>query len=246
MKKFLPNIILLIMWVCLFLSLLWLSTSTIKGLKETNRTNQIKIEVLQNKCDGLLDEYELLYEVYEECEADKNALAVAFDRLTNKYETLNAEYVENSLRLIEPLREYDKLEYMYLYKTIIDDDSGDFVYEYFTQEEVETIWSCIETETYQCPFEAKINVVSVILNRVESNRFPNDVVTVITAPNQFATGRKNITSTTKLALEYVLLFGDNTDGCVGFRAKLRDGSTPPYNWNGWTRQFTDGKHYFYK
>ena len=149
--------------------------------------------------------------------------------------------------LIEPIRETDKKLWFTLYKEIEEEYSdyfgkADNVYDCFTEEQINMMWKCIETETYQCNFNSKVNVACVILNRIESEHFPLDPIDIITSPNQFAYGRNIITEDTKLALEYAFSIEDTTDGCIAFRSDCS-----PNEWNGWAKQFTDESgHTFYK
>ena len=149
--------------------------------------------------------------------------------------------------IIEPLKEIDKRAWFILYKSIQEEyddylDSPESIYDYFTDEQIVMMQKCIETETYQCSFEAKVNVACVILNRVEHDEYPTDPVEIITSKNQFAYSRNNITEDTILALEYAFMIEDTTNGCIAFRSDCS-----PNEWNGWTKQFTDESgHTFYK
>ena len=149
--------------------------------------------------------------------------------------------------IIEPLKETDKKEWFILYKSMqeyyIDYiDPSETVYDYFTEEQIAIMQKCIETETYQCSFDAKVNVACVILNRVEQNEYPTDPIEIVTEKNQFAYGRNIISEDTILALEYAFMIEDTTDGCIAFRS-----DNSPDIWNGWTKQFTDESgHTFYK
>ena len=149
--------------------------------------------------------------------------------------------------LIEPIKNTDKELWFTLYKKIEEEYSdyfgkADNVYDCFTEEQINMMWKCIETETYQCNFNSKVNVACVILNRIENEQFPLDPIEIITSPNQFAYGRSIITEDTKLALEYAFSIEDTTDGCIAFRSDCS-----PNEWNGWTKQFTDESgHTFYK
>ena len=149
--------------------------------------------------------------------------------------------------IIEPLKEIDKRAWFILYKSIQEEyddylDSPESIYDYFTDEQIVMMQKCIETETYQCSFEAKVNVACVILNRVEHDEYPTDPIEIITSKNQFAYSRNIITEDTKLALEYAFSIEDTTDGCIAFRSDCS-----PNEWNGWTKQFTDESgHTFYK
>ena len=149
--------------------------------------------------------------------------------------------------IIEPLKEIDKRAWFILYKSIQEEyddylDSPESIYDYFTDEQIVMMQKCIETETYQCSFEAKVNVACVILNRVEHDEYPTDPVEIITSKNQFAYSRNNITEDTILALEYAFMIEDTTNGCIAFRSDCS-----PNEWNGWAKQFTDESgHTFYK
>ena len=149
--------------------------------------------------------------------------------------------------IIEPLKEIDKRAWFILYKSIQEEyddylDSSESIYDYFTDEQIVMMQKCIETETYQCSFEAKVNVACVIINRVEHDEYPTDPVEIITSKNQFAYSRNNITEDTILALEYAFMIEDTTDGCIAFRSDCS-----PDTWYNWTKQFTDESgHTFYK
>ena len=149
--------------------------------------------------------------------------------------------------IIEPLKEIDKRTWFILYKSIQEYyvdyiDPSETIYDYFTEEQIAIMQKCIETETYQCSFEAKVNVACVILNRIEHDDFPTDPIDIITAYNQFAYGRNNVTEDTILALEYAFMIEDTTNGCIAFRSDCS-----PDTWNGWEKQFTDESgHTFYK
>ena len=56
--------------------------------------------------------------------------------------------------------------------------------EYF--DSLELLAICVEAEAGNQDFMGKRLVVDVILNRVDSDQFPNDIVSVITQPNQFS------------------------------------------------------------
>ena len=149
--------------------------------------------------------------------------------------------------IIEPLKETDKKSWFILYKSMqeyyIDYiDPSESIYDYFTDEQIVMMQKCVETETYQCSFDAKVNVACVILNRVEHNEYPTDPIEIVTEKNQFAYGRNIISEDTILALEYAFMIEDTTNGCIAFRS-----DSSPETWHSWTKQFTDESgHTFYK
>ena len=169
--------------------------------------------------------------------------------MTARENAINNKY-EEILRLqtiIETIKDDNKEIWFILYKTMQEEyndylDQSESVYDYFTEEQIAIMQRCIETETYQCSFEAKVNVACVILNRVEHDEYPTDPVEIITAKNQFSYSRNDITEDTILALEYAFMIEDTTNGCIAFRSDCS-----PDTWNGWEKQFTDESgHTFYK
>lgn len=140
----------------------------------------------------------------------------------------------------------DKKEWYLAYKGFIEDypefDRGSTLYDRYNDEEIYAMQRVIETEVYGCDFDAKANVASVILNRIEGdNGFSNDAITVCTSPGQFVYSRKQISEDTKLALEYAAEIEDTTNGALYFNSM-----SPMDSWNGRTRIFTDHVgHSFY-
>lgn len=190
----------------------------------------------------LISENETLVQKLEQSNETINSLKEKVDIILIDH-NINKD---NILSYIEPLSKLDKIEYLTQYKKIVEQ------YHYlfdekslendFTKEQINIMLSCIETETYQANIEGKINVASVILNRIENKLFPSDPISVVTAPNQFAYHRTNISEETMLALEYAYIIGDTTNGCIGFRS-----DSAPNQWGRWTYQFTDIiGHNFYK
>ena len=140
----------------------------------------------------------------------------------------------------------DKKDWYLCYLGFVEDypeyDRGSTLYDRYTEDEIYLMQRVIETEVYGKDFEAKANVASVILNRIEGdNGFPNDATKVCTAPGQFVYSRKQISEDTKLALEYAAEIEDTTNGALYFNSMA-----PMDSWNGRTRIFTDHVgHSFY-
>lgn len=166
---------------------------------------------------------------------------------TDVFDTYQEKYEEVIQRQIDISTIKDKKEWFLAYKELISDYSEWFdppltVYDEFTDDEIYLMQRCIETETFQCDFESKCNVASVILNRVYHERFPDDIETVITSPNQFAYGRKIIEEDTVLALEYAYMIEDTTEGALFFHSGKKTNT-----FNGAEYIFTDtAGHHFYK
>lgn len=100
-------------------------------------------------------------------------------------------------------------------------DPPETIYNFYSKEELNLLFSVVQAEIGDYSFEQRCNVASVIFNRIEHEEFPNSMFGVLTA-DQFATisnGRiYNVTvdNTTKLACEYVFEFGDTTGGALFF------------------------------
>ena len=157
----------------------------------------------------------------------------------------NSKQIEKAFSYIEPLKELNKKEYLKQYKKIIEDynyfDKPETIYDVYTKEQIDIICRCIETEAYGAYFDGKVNVACVILNRVESDKFPSDPISVIKESNQFAYGRTNISEDTLLALEYAFMIEDTTNGCIAFRS-----DSSPNKWGNLIYKFTDNVgHSFY-
>ena len=140
----------------------------------------------------------------------------------------------------------DNEEWFIAYKDLIEEysewvDPPETIYDYYTEDEIYLMQRCIETETFEANFDSKVNVASVILNRIESNEFANEVSEII-VKGQFAFGRENISEDTVLALEYAFMIGDTTDGALYFHSNPKTET-----FNGAEFIFTDtAGHHFYK
>lgn len=143
----------------------------------------------------------------------------------------------------------DNMEWFISYRSVIDKysyilDPPETVYDYFSDEDIYLIQRAVETECYDQDFDSKCNVASVIFNRINDpeQRFGKTVTEVITADKQFVYGRKNISDSTKLAVEYAFEIVDTTNGCIGFHSNKKT-----EKFNGWNYVFTDDiDHHFYK
>lgn len=117
----------------------------------------------------------------------------------------------------------DKKEWFLAYKDIVFKyvewiDPPETIFDYFTEDEIRLICRVVETETYQCDFDSKVNVANVVLNRIESGEFGDTVEEIITTENQFAYGRKVLTEDTILAVMYAYEIEDTTCGALFFHS----------------------------
>lgn len=120
------------------------------------------------------------------------------------------------------------------------------IYETYSEKEIELLFRIVQAEVGdEYDFDEKANVASVIFNRLHSDKYKS-LTHVLTAEGQFSPYRSGkylkvvIDEKTILACEYVFLFGDTTGGCYSFMMAKQE------KWHGWTWQFNDDCHHFYK
>lgn len=160
---------------------------------------------------------------------------------------------KEKIKELDSIKKSNKKKYIQEYKKIIKKyeeviDSPETIYDVIDSAELDFFQRIVSAEIEIGDFDAKCNVASVILNRVESKEFPNTITKVLKEHKQFSTylfGTYKTTTPskdTKLAIEYVWLFGDTTNGCTYFRSGKDTGKFH----STLDRQFNDGYHTFYK
>lgn len=170
---------------------------------------------------------------YEESIDKYNDLIEQYKELSDKYNELAKQY-EDMTKLNSTNPYADKQEYLNAYKAIAPTS----IYDEYSANDIFLMQRVIETEVYDLDFEKKINIASVVLNRIDNGEFGDTVKEVVTSPNQFAWFRTEITQDTKDALEWVYYFGRTTDALY-FRS---DGK--PFK--GLTQVYDDGAHTFWR
>lgn len=158
-------------------------------------------------------------------------------------DVLSSEIKEkmNQINLISNRRDW-----YIAYKKLIEDysdvlDSPESIYDYYTEDELDLLFRVVQAEIGDYSFEQKCNVVSVIFNRLEHEKF-DDTMYEILSSDQFATisnGRiysVEVDDDTILACEYVFEFGDTTGGALFFDSN----GTLNYR-----HLFNDNAHNFY-
>lgn len=142
----------------------------------------------------------------------------------------------------------DKKEWFIAYKNIIDEysyiiDPPEDIYDCFTEEELDLLFHVVQAEIGdEYSFEAKVNVASVIFNRLEHERFPSTLSEILVY-DQFSPisdGRYKkveVSEDTILACEYAFMIEDTTDGCLFFDSN---------NMLNYQFVFNDSAHNFYK
>lgn len=142
----------------------------------------------------------------------------------------------------------DLMEWFVSYKNIINEYSSileppETIYDYYTIEELDMLFRVVQAEVGdEHSFVQKVNVVSIIFNRIEHEYFGNEMLQILTK-DQFqpiSDGRYlkvKISKETILACEYCFMFGDTTNGCLFFdsNGKLN-----------YEFVYSDGAHNFYR
>lgn len=167
-------------------------------------------------------------------------------RVTLNFEIENIIELNQKITEIESLK--DKKEWFIAYKKIIDKysyiiESPETIYDYFTEEELNLLFHVVQAEIGdEYSFEQKVNVCSVIFNRLEHERFPNTLSEILVY-DQFspiADGRYKeveVSEDTILSCEYAFMIEDPTNGCLFFDSN----NTLDYKFI-----FNDSAHNFYK
>ena len=172
------------------------------------------------------------------------------EKETEAIETINVIEIKCN-ELLQKQKEIssisDKEEWFLAYKGLIEEysewvDPPESIYDYYTEEEIFLIQRVVETKTFECDFESRVNVACVVLNRVAHENFPDDITEVITSENQFAYGRTKIAEETILAVEYAFMIEDTTQGALYFHSNPKTET-----FNGAKYIFSDNAvHHFYK
>lgn len=150
--------------------------------------------------------------------------------------TESAKYITNKVQTIEDMNKKmkaidsieDKKEWFTAYKNIIAEysniiDPPETIYDYFTDEELDLLFRVIQAEVGdEYSFDEKVNVSSVVFNRLGHKQFPNKIIDVLMEENQFqpiSDGRYKtveISEETILACEYAFQIADTTNGALFF------------------------------
>lgn len=201
-----------------------------KTIKKTNKNDDSEI---QQKPDDVTICKNVTYTVMQQKAIQKDEVEIAIEEMAKEMEA------------IESIT--DNKEYFIAYQQIVEKyseviDPPETIYDYYTEDEIELICRVVETECYDADFDSKCNVASVVFNRFESEKFDGTFTQIITAKNQFAYGRRNISEDTMLAVMYVFEFGDTTNGALYFHSNPKTDK-----FNGSDYIFTDSVgHCFYK
>lgn len=148
---------------------------------------------------------------------DENKI-VAYKNANEKYDQ-KLDELKACSDTMQWFTEYKQI--IYKYGEYIDEPTT--LYDNFTQEEITLLFQIVEAEvTGDDHFHSKVNVASVIFNRLNNERFSDNLTDILTQEYQFSSyhdgryGRVVITNTTILACEYAFTFGDSTSGALYF------------------------------
>lgn len=202
----------------------------LEGHSENSKTESMEVQMAVKSTEMSLENFVI-----------EQPVSINFE-IDNAIEEMNQKMAE-----IESIE--DKKEWFIAYKSIIEEysyiiDPPETIYEYFTEEELDLLFHVVQAEIGdECySFEQKVNVASVVFNRLYHEKFP-DALSEILVYDQFSpisNGRYKeveVSEDTILACEYAFEIEDTTDGCLFFDSN----NTLNYQF-----VFDDGAHNFYK
>lgn len=173
---------------------------------------------------------------------------VSFDEIEDINRDIDIAIEKMNQRMIEIDSIESQKEWFIAYKNIIKQysdilDPPETIYDYYTIEELDMLFRVVQAEVGdEYSFAQKVNVISVIFNRIDHEDFGNEMLQILTKdqfqPISDGTYLKvEISEETILACEYCFIFGDTTNGCLFFdsNGKLN-----------YEFVYSDGAHNFYR
>ncbi len=165
---------------------------------------------------------EMIDVVIEEVQYEATPISYEIEEVEIDLESIRIQNYYKSLSSIDEIKTTSKMDWFIAYKKLNEQYSDLIsypnIYEAFSEEDIQYLQRMVETETHGADFESKTHVAAVALSRVINERFPDTLTKVITKPNQFCYGRKNISESTILACEYAYEIGTEVDGCLFFHS----------------------------
>lgn len=189
------------------LIMLFMVASFLLPFSDINNNEMIQIETKTVKLNNIVCNIPII---------EANEITKQLDQ----YEVVVQE-IQEKIEEIESIE--DNKEWFLAYKDIVFKfakwiEPPETIFDCFTEDEVRLICRVVETETYQCDFDSKVNVANVVINRLESGRFGDTVEEVITIEGQFVYWREIITEDTILAVMYAYEMEDTTYGALYFHS----------------------------
>lgn len=120
----------------------------------------------------------------------------------------------------------------------------------YSEKELNILYRCVEAEAADQGIKGKALVARVILNRVESNEWPNTIQKVVYQKGQFAVvrdgsiDRRKVTKETIEACQMALNGWDDAEGAMYFRTVTKGRNEWHYTALDWL--FDYGDHSFFK
>lgn len=244
MKKTIIKTIQLFIILMIFYFITTIYSKKTNYVQESNKMNieemEIKKYVAQkraNEKDIVLSQIEMITEVENVNSIKTNAI------------------IDCNLKLNELQFREDKMQWYTEYKEIkkmysawLDEEKT--IYSTFARSELDFLFQIVEAEvTGEGYFQSKVNVASVIFNRIKSDEFPDTLTSVLKEKYQFSTysdGRYKkvkVTEETILACEYAFEIYNSVNGSLYFD------SCNGTSWANYNKEyvFTDEVgHSFYK
>lgn len=154
------------------------------------------------------------------------------------------------MKAIDYLKESNMQQWFTSYKQVIKNyadilDPPETIYDAFSDEELDLLFRVVHAEIGdEWTFEQKVNVASVIFNRVDSEYFGDSLITVL-IPGQFSTisngaYKKKPSEKTIAACEYAYEIENTAEDCLYFDS---NGALAQYG--KLMFEFSDGAHNFY-
>ena len=219
------------------------------NLYKENKVLNLSMVKLQEDNDKMSTNLSQLITEYSEYQVDKeNETNVMIGKISNQ--------VIREQELIEPLKKYDKKEYLIQYKNILTTysdyiDQPETIYDYTTDEEFDLLCRIVEAEIGIGDFDQKCNVSSSIINRYFSETFPNgwndllfqkrNGIYQYSSVGNNSYKEVNISEDTILAIEYSFMIEDTTSGCTYFHS-----GKSSWHKNNLEFAFDDELHKFYR
>ena len=215
-----------------------------------------KLHSLDKKCDTLQSDLQSQIDITKSLEKDKENLLIINSDLADKYNSEVLDGINKSFDYIEPLRLYDKQAYIIAYLNIIEDleDAPEQPQDVMSADEYDMFCRIVEAEIGNGNFEQKCGVASAIINRYDSEIFPDSWMECFMQKSngvyQFSSVGNgmykdvSVTFSTRNAIAYSFMIEDMAQGCTYFRSGTSD------SWhdtsNNLEMVFSDKKHTYYK
>lgn len=159
--------------------------------------------------------------------------------------------MNSDMNSIEYLKENNLEQWFKSYKQVLNNyddifDVPESIYDVFSSDELDLLFRVVHAEIGdEWTFEQKVNVASVIYNRVDSEYFGNSLTTVL-IPGQFSTISNGAyhnepSAKTIAACEYAYEIENTAKDCLYFHSNKLTSDT----FCGAKYKFSDGAHHFF-